>query len=296
MAKRSEHKSQHWVPRSYLAAWNDPEIPPGYEPYINLISKDGTECKRKSPYKTFCENDMYTVRRADGSRSLVLEHGLSQLEDAFARIRREYLDHWRIPPEICRIKLLVFLAAMKARSRRMRDYNKQFWGELLARGEEMEKEMRAKPPGYVPFPQMPSRGPSMNLDQVRELATNTMPRMLGPMITAELPFLEKMSAYILTTHEDIGFITSDTPVAWFDPDSQKKPAMWRNPSFSDPKLEITLPLSPRQCLVLARGPYSLVYKEVQPGTVREINRRTLFYAEEYGVVRRAYFEPYWKQN
>jgi hypothetical protein len=34
----------------------------------------------------------------------------------------------------------VFLAAMKARSRRMRDYNKQFWGELLARGEEMEKK------------------------------------------------------------------------------------------------------------------------------------------------------------
>jgi hypothetical protein len=136
----------------------------------------------------------------------------------------------------------------------------------------------------------------MDLDQVRELATNTMPRMLGPMITAELPFLEKMSAYILTTHEDIGFITSDTPVAWFDPDWQKKPAMWRNPSFSDPKLEITLPLSPRQCLIVARGPYSLVYKEVQPGTVREINRRTLFYAEEYGVVRWAYFEPYWKQN
>ena len=46
---------------------------------------------------------------------------------------------------------------------------------------------------------------------------------------------------------EIGFITSDNPVVWFDPEGHKKPPLYRSASFSDPKLEITFPSVLRRC-------------------------------------------------
>src|SRR5262245_37854393 len=82
-----EHKRQHFVPQSYLKAWCDPTTPVGQEPYVWLFLKDGSEVRRKAPDNLFHETDLYTIRRDDGTRDLVLEHGLSQLESEFVSIR-----------------------------------------------------------------------------------------------------------------------------------------------------------------------------------------------------------------
>lgn len=137
------HKSQHWVPRSYLSAWVDPERPSGYTPYVNVISRDGREVRRKAPANTFAETDLYTIALPDGSRDLRLEHGLSDLELAFAATRREFLDRRRPVPFMRWMKLILFIAAMHARTPMMRDHFAKFWNELRDKGEKLEARIQS---------------------------------------------------------------------------------------------------------------------------------------------------------
>jgi hypothetical protein len=68
----SKHKKQHFIPSSYLRAWCDPNCPENQTPYVWRFSADGLESKKKSPEKYFHENNMYTIKKADGGRDLDL--------------------------------------------------------------------------------------------------------------------------------------------------------------------------------------------------------------------------------
>jgi hypothetical protein len=63
-----KHGKQHYVTKSYLEAWCDPEMPQGHEPYVWVFSKDGSNPRRKAPENIFHERDFYTIKEADGSR------------------------------------------------------------------------------------------------------------------------------------------------------------------------------------------------------------------------------------
>jgi hypothetical protein len=78
-----EKKNQHFIPRSYLAAWCDPTTPAGHEPYVWRFDKDGTNRRKKSPANLFSETDTYTITTADWKRDLTLENGLAELESRF---------------------------------------------------------------------------------------------------------------------------------------------------------------------------------------------------------------------
>ena len=109
----SQYKKQHFIPKCYLKAWCDPSVPEDYTPYVWVFSQDGTTSKNKSPEKIFYETDMYTINKADGSRDLILEHGLSGLETQFSAIRDRALKrHQRINPTD-HIQICAFLAAMQ---------------------------------------------------------------------------------------------------------------------------------------------------------------------------------------
>jgi Protein of unknown function (DUF4238) len=81
MAK--SHKSQHWIPRSYLRAWADPVAPDRHEPFVHVFSKDGKEHRKKAPVNVFAETDLYTIKLPDAGRDLRLEHGLSDLDGSY---------------------------------------------------------------------------------------------------------------------------------------------------------------------------------------------------------------------
>ena len=117
MAKALPHKRQHWIPRSYLNAWCDPETPDGHQPYVWRFEKDGTSRARKSPKNIFHATDLYTIHLSDGTRELAIEHGLSGLESAFVRIRDDILAKEGTVSDKDRFLLCGFVAAMKARSR-----------------------------------------------------------------------------------------------------------------------------------------------------------------------------------
>jgi hypothetical protein len=294
---RRSHKSQHWVPSSYLSSWIDPDTPKGHTPYLNVISKDGLHVSRRAPVNTFKETDLYTISLPDGSRDLRLEHGLSELETSFGAMRRDFLAAHRSLPPIRLMKLLLFVAAMHARTPRMRDHLGEFWNELKRKGEALEakmlsKDSRQKQSRIGLEPASLERG-GIGLEEVRELAANAMQSMLEPFIAAEFPLLTRMKCIILCTENDPGFITSDDPVSWFDPEWHKKPPLFRSPAFVDPKLEITFPLSPHQMLMLMHGDPGISYQEIPVSIVSDLNRRTRFLCHKQFVVKRAYLEPSW---
>src|SRR5262245_21005576 len=141
MSKPKSHKAQHWIPKSYLAAWTDPECPSRHEPFVHVFNKDGTDHEKRAPHNIFTETDLYTIKRPDGGRDLRLEHGLSGLENDFVRIRNDFLVPQKTLPPILYSKLIVFVAAMSARTPAMRDHHASQWGELLSMMDELAEKM-----------------------------------------------------------------------------------------------------------------------------------------------------------
>lgn len=301
LAMAKTHKAQHWIPKSYLRAWTDPDTPHGQNPFVHIFSKDGTRHRKKAPTNIFTETDLYTIKLPDGSRDLRLEHGLSELETAFAVIRKEFLAKHKQLPTVRRLKLMAFVAALHARTPVLRDHHLKFWTEVKDIGEELEKRMkRAKQQEKARAAvSIPSGGPSMTLDDVRRVVSSPMEHTLVPFISTELPFLMQMRCIVLCTKNDAGFITSDAPVVWFDPFWHRKPPLLRSPSFSDPDLEISCPISPFQMLVICHHQEQAVhkneitYQDVPDHAVTELNRRTRFLCDKDFVVRRKTIMPRW---
>jgi hypothetical protein len=297
MARPNPNKAQHWVPKSYLSAWTDPQAPTGHTPYVHLFSKDGSTHEKKAPHNIFTETDLYTIRRPDGVRDLRLEQGLSGLEQEFARIRREYLEPRRVVPHIVYVKLIAFLAAMHARTPAMRDHHQEQWQDVLKTMDQLEARMKTATPEQkkrAAFTLSPKGKKGLSHDDVRKIVANPMQSILGPLISAESNLLiQMMKGFVLTTTSIPGFITSDIPAIWVDPEAYKRPPLYRTPALVYESLEITMPISPRQMLLLGRGAPGITYVDVPDAVVAELNRRTRGHCDNQFVVSRDYVDPYW---
>ena len=111
--------------------------------------------------------------------------------------------------------------------------------------------------------------------------------MIIPLITAVTPNLCVLDFAVFTADDEIGFITSDNPCVWFDPEAYKRPPLLRVPALVYESIEITLPISPQQCLYFNRHNIN-GYIDVNQQMVDVINKRTRFYCGEYFVVRKNY--------
>lgn len=287
---RATHKRQHFVPKSYLASWTDPGTPSGQEPYVHLLTKDGSGYRRKAPAKIFRETDLYTIKMAGGLRDLTLEHGLSQLEDNFMRVVREFIVPRRPLPTIPRLKLMLFVAALHARTLKMRDHHSAQWKRLLDIAERgAPEDGRIEWRDGTTDPNAPSY---IHVDDIRELVENPMPTTVPAAIDAETPLMMQMHARILCIESDAGFITSDSPVVWMNAEKeQTQETRFWGPSFIHKELEITVPLTPNRALLLRHGTPGLDYVEVPDKAMRMFNARTRHYANQETVSRLGYYEP-----
>jgi hypothetical protein len=223
------------------------------------------------------------------ARDLRIEAGLSTLEDAFVRIRKDFLGQRKPIPAVPRLKLLAFVAAQHARTPRMRDHLKEQWGRVLEKMDELQSQFdQMDPEDRKSFGRSSAGrggdGPSMTHEQVRDFVAQPLQHTVIPRVETLTPMLAKLRMAFLCTNSSPGFITSDNPCVWFDSEAHKRPPMRRSPAIMYPTLEITMPLTPRLMLYLShRGPVG--YVDLPDPLVRELNRRTRAYADEAFICR-----------
>lgn len=294
-----EHKNQHYVPRSYLSAWCDPDSPENQEPYVWTFPREGGVGRRKAPKNLFAETEMYTIRLPDGRRSLALEHGLADLEGRFAQVRRDVVDRRADPTDEDHTIIRLFMAAAEARTKGRRDDLANHCGSALARLEELDAMYRAASPArqeaIAAASALGSSESGLSIDEVRVFAEAPLQHMMLPLIEVQCESYALMDMTILCTTSEPGFITSDRPCVWFDPDVRKRPFPYNAVGLSYPTVEVTLPLSPRALALLMWRPLreGHVYVDVPERIVDELNRRTRWNCEERFVVQRDVLREIW---
>jgi hypothetical protein len=287
-----ENSSQHWVPRSYLEAWCDPDVPSGHDPFVWLRPKTGGPARRKSPKKIFKEADFYTIHLPDGARDLALEHGLDTIENNFCRIREKRIEQRVALSADEKVWLCAFIAAIHIRTKPQRAALQQQWGHVLRVAEGLqagldrmtpEESKKYRPPTVLGK----STGPSLSVGQVKQIAAKPIQHMLLSVVEQDLPILNRMNLTIFTTDYDPGFITSDFPCIWFDPANGRRPTMLRSES-----IEVTMPISPRSLALLSWQDFPL-YQQASVGALDNANRTQQIACEEYLIVKRNLVKSEW---
>jgi len=237
---------------------------------------------------------MYTIITADGDRDLVLENGLGQLENDFVSVRKSKLNKRLSLDPGDRAIVCAFMAAIQARTKLNRESLRNMWKSPLEQMERMRariktaSEQEKRHMAALSGPSDPSKL-GFHFEEVKEFVEKPLQTWLPATMNAAVPLLCALDFVILTTDDQVGFITSDNPCVWFDPQAYKRPPMYRQPALMYESIEITLPVSPKQCILLNRQGIN-GYRKVPPDVM---NRRTRFFADESFVVHKNIKRDIW---
>jgi hypothetical protein len=125
------------------------------------------------------------------------------------------------------------------------------------------------------------------------LQAQPIQEMIGPTIQIVMPILARMHIAVLCTNDALGFITSDHPCTWFDPEAYKLQPIYRSPSLGSRTIEVTLPISPKQCLFISHNPACTGYIDIAQRTVDELNRRHIAHCDETFIAHGQTTRPEW---
>jgi hypothetical protein len=300
MSKKSANKRQHYVPACYLKAWLDPSAPrmPTVMPYVWTFEKDGTNPKNKPPEKIFREADMYTVRLPDGGRDLQLEHRLAEVEGNFTKVRTSKLNFRRELTGPDWLWVCLFVALARTRTVESRDH---FLGQMekvrdmftQVVGE--DRETLTTPPELPPDVDksriyVPQPG---DFDNLKE---STIQTLLSSAAEVLMPALLSMHATVMCTDDSLGFLTSDAPVTWFDPTAHTRHPLMRPYGLTAPYIEITMPLSPSQCIVFTHHEVGPPYMDVPVEWVEAFNHRHRAFAPTKIITKRNELRAKWFED
>jgi hypothetical protein len=276
-----DHKNQHWIPRSYLKAWCDPER---RDKVVHRYAPDGAYLDWRPYSRIFSADDLYTVD-VEGTRDVRTEKVFKVIEDEFLRVRRaiESGNPW---PAMSKQALAWFIAATRNRSPAERDHWQSFKDQIVEIGDEVEaalkrasKEERQRiARASIGGLRDPSR--SMTMEEARSAAAEPFGRWVLRHTRIEAELLKKMSFAVLKAPEGVGFITSDNPVVWHDP--LPCDGRLRHIGLDYRLIEVSMPISPRFCLLFDHlGQDSSC--DIDQSTVDMFNDRTLRQCEKYFI-------------
>lgn len=294
MKKQKERqKKQHYVPKCYLKAWIDPAIPRHVNGQnIWIFDQEGNNPKQQSPRSTFTEDEMYTLTASDGERDLTLENGLGTIETQFGSIRTSKFNYQRPLTQEEWGWVCLFAATLHLRTAASRDHLLEAFNRL--------KEMteRVAPPEWWDDAEVPLQPQGKNVyyprpgdfDNLKEDLTQVL---LQTAVKHVAPNLASMHATVLCTEHPTGFVTTDAPSTWFAPGADRLPT-FKGVGLNNIDIEITLPLSPKQCLVFThRDIWGSSYVNVSDDVVEAINRRHIAYAPTSIVAAKGELDPSW---
>lgn len=298
--KKYEHRKQHFIPACYLKAWLDPLAPKTSTniPYVWLFDKRGENPKAKAPEKIFRESDMYTLTTPDGGFDLKLEHGLATVESNFTKVRASKFNFKRPLTDEDWLSACLFAATVHLRTAASRDHLLSQMETLKAMFEKVagsDWETRTVAPELPPHIDrskvyVPQPG---DFDNMKELTTTTL---LNAATNVVLPDLLRMHKTVLCTADPLGFITTDAPSTWCDPTAYRRHPFERGVGLKSPAIEITLPISPTQCLLFTHRPVGPRYAEVSSDWVDILNHRHAGHAPTTVVARSKETRASWFQS
>jgi hypothetical protein len=263
---RGERKRHHFVSVTYLESWAGAD-----EKLHAYLSDKPDRPLHIRPDEIGFENYYYSQMRPDGSRD---NDSFEQLFGTFetqwprvleaieARILSPFTLHW----------LLGMTTIMRTRVPAARDYQESLMALETRTGLKVSADMGRLPAKLKRYQD--------ELDSV-EITVNRQ-RTLGTMGEDMRRFGDltlRLGFEILCNETGADFLTSDNPVAYFDPDD----AGIRRPYLENKKVELYFPLTPRHVLhgtsrLLRLGPAPRFRSVDDPGKVRTINRITSRFA------------------
>ena len=131
----------------------------------------------------------------------------------------------------------------------------------------------------------------MGMEDVERIVAEPQHTII-PIVETQTPLLAEMDMAVLIAPPDRPFITSDAPCVWFDPEASTRPFPYNSTGLEWPKVEVTLPISPRQMLVLNHQGLA-GYMDAKNEVIDELNRRTRGHANEEFIANVSVADSHW---
>ncbi len=268
---------QHVVPKCYLKAWCDTSTPPGHEPFIWLISRDGSSPLKRAPHKSLTRSNVYTIKFDDGKSDLRVEIRLSRLENDFMKVQRKVSERKPLDSRE-RAHLAAFMATMRSRTDAYDRAMRESWSKVDELVKKMEEVIRRGDGSRLPPMAGPNEGKPISSKQTEYMVENSRP--LGVEASLKLsPLIWRMNMAFLVAPVGSFFVTSDCPCVWFDPNAYKRPPLFQGVGLAMPEIEITMPITPQVLVVASHKTRLNGYFDLTDALVQEFNRRTVAFSD-----------------
>jgi hypothetical protein len=136
-------------------------------------------------------------------------------------------------------------------------------------------------------------GKGITLDDVMVMEKYPIQQMIVPVVQTVMSMFQRMHVAVLHTQDPTGFVTSDNPCTWFDPESYKFPPFYRGPGLGSRTIEVTLPISPRQCLLISYNVEFQGHIDVPERVVDSLNNRHIAHCDESFISCGPWARPVW---
>jgi len=191
-------KQQHFVPKIYLKAFLDPNLPPDWpegRPFTPAVwVQDPTltgKPKRRAPsHSVFKDNHLYTLANDDPKHPKI-EDALSELESAFSRAQKKIVAHELLSLEEYK-DLCLFAASMFGRIPEQMDH----WQQQIDEIEHLYRQMASKEVA----------------DEYWSGSDEAGKRSILGMLAGYAELLSR-HGFLLVNKSNIPFISSDRPMA-----------------------------------------------------------------------------------
>ncbi len=240
---------------------------------------------------------MYTIHLPSGERDLIIETSLAELENNFSGIRDGIIAEQSLSNESYAV-LYIFMAAMNARTIAFRENQRKNWGQVLDVGRQLKEgyekatsEQRKAMKSVPPLATITDE-PAMKLSDVEAIVDAPTQKLLGSHIELLAPKLAALDLCIYETGDPVGFITSDSPCIWYDPEFYKRPPVYQSSGLMHPSIQFWLAISPSHLVFLNRQNITGLRTATEK-RLDYLNRVTRFKCCEHFVVNSNYTKDIW---
>jgi len=276
-------EKHHYLPVFYLKEFIGERPPSGQEPYLWIYSFDKEKWKNKAPKKVASEPDLYAVDDEYENKRYDVERALSKLEGKMAPIYK-----MKIKSELVRYDRSIIAEFVSLMIIRTLKYKKMVSDFVVEIANKIIHCWQSQPTYYRAFIElyktetgkdMPEKLPP---DLLANLDIQASPDFFVEMMIKLLPNIKndiiQMNWTFLYAKDQDYFITSDSPVTFFNPDVRLNFG-----GYDLKNSEFYFPLSKEICMILSHNFKLRQTLDVPISVVETINKRTVYSSHKFVI-------------